>query len=77
MQAGGRRFDPVILHQAFLKSRYPSEEIWIAVFTAAGCWIFNNQEEVKVSGPGNGIGHWVVIAFFASACEPAAEARQA
>ena len=31
-------------------------------FYREGCWIFNNQEEVKVFNLRNGIEHWVVIA---------------
>ena len=77
LQAGGHRFDPVHLHQELLSK----SGRWLGFdngFYREGCWIFNNQEEVKVFDSGNGVGHWVVIAnSLISSFEPAMESRQA
>ena len=62
LQAGGRRFDPVILHQEQKPLFKPAsmEAVSITVFYCFGCWIFKNSEEVRLCHPGRG-GTWVVI----------------
>jgi hypothetical protein len=61
-----------------MKSRYPSRRDLDSGFYRLGCWIFKNQEEVKVFNLRNQVEYWVVIAnSLISSFEPAMELKQA